>query len=236
MKIPTLFPGPSKEKLSDAKVRLIAEIEANAKETKSWTGRGQFSDAVMAAMEAVPRHQFVDPRDVVAAYVNRPLSIGHGQTISQPYIVALMSDLLDLEATDKVLEIGTGCGYQAAVLAQLGTRVFTIETVEALAHAAHKRLAGLGYDNIEIRTGDGFRGWPEQAPFDAIIVTAAPERIPETLVEQLKPGGRMVIPIGKAHETQFLVRLTKDEDGNVTEHALLPVAFVPMVEKVENRN
>ncbi len=231
MKIPKLFPGPGKEKLSDARDRLMAEIEANAKETKSWTGRGEFSDAVMAAMEAVPRHQFVDPRDVVAAYVNRPLPIGHGQTISQPYIVALMSDLLDLKAADKVLEIGTGCGYQAAVLAELAARVFTMETVGALATAAHKRLAGLGYGAIEIRTGDGFAGWPEQAPFDAVIVTAAPERIPETLVEQLKPGGCMVVPIGKAHETQFLMRLVKDEDGNVAEHALLPVAFVPMVER-----
>ena len=235
MKIPTLFPGfpgfpgPDKENLSAARDRLMAEIEANARETKSWTGRERFSGPVMAAMTHVPRHQFVNPRDVVAAYVNRPQAIGHGQTISQPYIVALMSDLLDLEESDRVLEIGTGCGYQAAVLAELAARVFTIETVEKLAQASRQRLAALGYENIEVRTGDGFQGWPSEAPFDAIIVTAAPERVPQTLVGQLKPGGRMVIPIGPAHQTQSLVRLVKDQDGHVTEHALLPVAFVPMV-------
>ena len=229
MKIPALFPGPDKEKLSEALDRLMAEIEANAKETQSWTGRAKFSDRVMAAMKAVPRHEFVKPSDVVAAYVNRPLPIGHGQTISQPYIVALMTDLLDLGDNDRVLEVGTGCGYQAAVLAEMGTRVFSVETVEKLAHASRERLAALGYGHVGVRTGDGFQGWPEEAPFDAIIVTAAPERVPETLVEQLRRGGRMVVPIGRVHQAQTLVRLDKDQNGKVTEQAMLPVAFVPMV-------
>ncbi len=229
MKIPALFPGPDRKKLSEACDRLMAEIEANAKETQSWTGRAKFSDRVMAAMKAVPRHEFVKPSDVVAAYVNRPLAIGHGQTISQPYIVALMTDLLDLADNDRVLEVGTGCGYQAAVLAEMGARVFSVETVEKLAHASRKRLARLSYGPIEVRTGDGFRGWPEEAPFDAIIVTAAPERIPQTLVEQLRRGGRMVVPIGRVHQAQSLVRLYKDQNGKVTEQAMLPVAFVPMV-------
>ena len=229
MKIPALFPRPDKKKLSEACDRLMAEIEANAKETQSWTGRAKFSDRVMAAMKAVPRHEFIRPSDVVAAYVNRPLPIGHGQTISQPYIVALMTDLLDLGDDDRVLEVGTGCGYQAAVLAEMGARVFSVETVEKLAQASRERLAALGCGDVEVRTGDGFRGWPEEAPFDAIIVTAAPERIPEALVEQLRRGGRMVVPIGRVHQTQTLVRLEKDQNGKVTEQAMLPVAFVPMV-------
>ncbi len=225
------FFTPDKEKLSKARDRLLDEIAANARETKNWTGRARFSDAVMAAMKHVPRHEFVDPKDAVAAYVNRPQAIGHGQTISQPYIVALMSDLLDLVPTDRVLEIGTGCGYQAAVLAELAARVYTIETVEPLADQARERLNSLGYDNVEVSTGDGFNGWPEEAPFDAVIVTAAPECIPQTLIQQLRPGGRMAIPIGRVHETQTLVRLTKDAEGNVSEQAGLPVAFVPMVAK-----
>ena len=229
MKIPALFPRPGREELSGARDRLMVEIEANAKETQSWTGRAKFSDRVMAAMKAVPRHEFVKPSDVVAAYVNRPQAIGHGQTISQPYIVALMTDLLDLGDSDRVLEVGTGCGYQAAVLAEMGARVFSVETVEKLAQASRQRLARLSYGDVEVRTGDGFRGWPEKAPFDAIIVTAAPERIPEALVEQLRRGGRMVVPIGRVHQAQSLVRLAKDQNGKVTEQAMLPVAFVPMV-------
>ena len=229
MKIPALFPRPGREELSGARDRLMVEIEANAKETQSWTGRAKFSDRVMAAMKAVPRHEFVKPSDVVAAYVNRPQAIGHGQTISQPYIVALMTDLLDLGDSDRVLEVGTGCGYQAAVLAEMGARGFSVETVEKLAQASRQRLARLSYGDVEVRTGDGFRGWPEKAPFDAIIVTAAPERIPEALVEQLRRGGRMVVPIGRVHQAQTLVRLAKDQNGKGTEQAMLPVAFVPMV-------
>ncbi len=223
---------PDKEKLTAARDRLLAEIEANARDTESWTGRPRFSDAVMAAMKRVPRHDFVRANDVAAAYANRPQAIGFGQTISQPYIVALMSDLLDLKDSDRVLEIGTGSGYQTAVLAELGARVFSIECVDKLARPAAERLAEMGCDNVEVLTGDGFEGWPDKAPFDAIIVTAAPERTPPALVEQLAKGGRMVIPLGRPHETQFLTLITKDAAGKVREHALLPVAFVPMVPMV----
>jgi len=216
-----------------AQARLLAEIEANARETANWTGRERFSDAVMTAMAKVPRHEFVRPEDSAAAYANRPQAIGFGQTISQPYIVALMSDLLDIRPGGRVLEIGTGSGYQTAVLAELGAEVFSMEVVDALTRAARERLKRLGYDNVRVITGDGFEGWPPEtppeAPFDAIIVTAAPESIPEALLEQLAPGGRMVIPLGRVYETQFLTLVTKDAAGNITEQGMLPVAFVPMV-------
>ena len=161
-------------------------------------------------------------------YVNRPRAIGHGQTISQPYIVALMTDLLDLEPTDRVLEIGTGCGYQAAVLAELCARVYSVETVEELAHTAAARLDRLGYANVEVRYGEGFEGWPEEAPFDAIMVTAAPTAVPPALVEQLAPGGRLVVPVGEAGTTQTLTLCRKDAEGRVERDNLLPVSFVPM--------
>lgn len=208
---------------------LLATIAVETRETAVWTGREQLSPRVMAAMAKVPRHLFV-PRDEVAyAYANRPLSIGYGQTISQPYIVAVMSDLLDLDPADRVLEIGTGCGYQTAVLAELAAFVFSIEVVEALAAQAAGRLRGLGYGNVSLRHGDGYAGWPEEAPFDAIIATAAPEEIPDALVQQLKPGGRLVIPTGTARETQMLLRCVKEDDGSLTREEKLPVAFVPMV-------
>ncbi|MDA0306275.1 MAG: protein-L-isoaspartate(D-aspartate) O-methyltransferase [Proteobacteria bacterium] len=222
-------PPPDPEKRAAARARLLGEIEADARETENWTGRKKFSAAVMQAMARVPRHEFVGPGEVVSAYVNRPLPIGQGQTISQPYIVALMSDLLDLSVGARVLEIGTGSGYQAAVLADLGAHVFSIERLEPLASAARERFSRLGYDNIQVRIGNGFEGWPEEAPFDAIIVTAAPQKIPPALVEQLRPGGRMVIPLGAPHETQFLTLVTKDADGGVSQTPLLPVAFVPML-------
>jgi len=226
-------PPPDPEKLAAARARLLGEIEADARETENWTGRKKFSAAVMKSMARVPRHEFVGPGEVVSAYVNRPLPIGFGQTISQPYIVALMSDLLDLRGSERVLEIGTGSGYQACVLADLladgGGSVFSVETLDTLARPARERFSRLGYDNIQIRVGNGFEGWPEEAPFDAIIVTAAPQKIPPALVEQLRPGGRMVIPLGAPRETQFLTLVTKDADGGVSQSPLLPVAFVPMV-------
>lgn len=208
---------------------LLDAIARDAEDTRLWTGRNKFSDAVMAAMANVPRHAFVPEAEIPRAYLNRPLPIGCGQTISQPLIVALMTDLLDLEPGSRVLEIGTGCGYQAAVLAEVAGRVFTVEAVEALARSAQKRLSALGYDTIEVRHGDGFDGWPDKAPFDAVIVTSAPDHIPHALIEQLGPGGRMVVPVGPPFGPQMLVLCTKNDDGDVTTRKVLPVSFVPMI-------
>lgn len=216
------------EKLALARDRLMQEIRDEARATASWTGRPAFSEAVMAAMATVPRHAFVPPGEASFAYVNRPRPIGHGQTISQPYIVALMTDLLDLAPHHRVLEIGCGCGYQAAVLAALAARVVSLEIVEALARDAAARLARLGIANVEVRHADGHAGWPDGAPYDRVIVTAAARAVPPALVEQLAPGGRMVVPIGAPHETQSLELIVKDADGAATRRGLLPVAFVPM--------
>ena len=211
--------------------RLIAEIERNARDTAHWTGRKAFSKRTMAAMARVPRHRFVKPDHEVAAYANRPQPIGHGQTISQPYIVALMTDLLNLAGHETVLEIGTGSGYQTAVLAEVLDRghIYSVETVGALADQARRRLADMDYANVTVRHGDGYDGWAEHAPFDAIVVTAAPERMPSTLVEQLAPGGRMAVPIGGPHDRQNLAVVSKSTSGEVTIDHVLPVAFVPMV-------
>ena len=189
--------------------------------------RGISDSRVLQVMETTPRHLFVPLQIRAGAYLDGPLSIGHGQTISQPYIVALMTELLHLSRSAKVLEIGTGSGYQAAVLAQLTDTVYTIEIVTALADSARHRLARLGYSNVIVRAGDGYRGWPEQAPFDCIIVTAAPPEVPPTLVEQLKPGGRMVIPVGQFY--QELLVITKSKSGQVERRGVIPVRFVPMV-------
>jgi protein-L-isoaspartate(D-aspartate) O-methyltransferase len=212
-----------------ARALLLAEINDQARLTRAMTGREHFSDTVMAAMAAVPRHAFVRPKDRSVAYADRPQPIGHGQTISQPYMVALMTEILDLTATDRVLEIGAGSGYQTAVLAEVAERVYTVEVIGKLAAAAEERIAELGYDNVAVRLGDGFKGWPEEAPFDAVIVTAAPEAIPDILVEQLATGGRLVIPIGKQHGAQTLIRGVKMADGSLQTKKVLPVAFVPMV-------
>jgi protein-L-isoaspartate(D-aspartate) O-methyltransferase len=183
--------------------------------------------AVLDAMLAVPRHEFV-PQNVRAdAYADRPLPIGYGQTISQPYIVALMSDLAQVEPGQRVLEIGTGSGYQAAILAALGAEVRTIEIVPELADTAAARLEQLGYDAVEVRQGDGYYGWPEDAPFDSILVTAAAGSIPPPLIQQLRPGGRMIIPVGPPFMTQQLTLVEKDATGAVRTQALLPVSFVP---------
>jgi protein-L-isoaspartate(D-aspartate) O-methyltransferase len=184
---------------------------------------------VLAAMRAVPRHRFVPADQQDAAYDDRPLPIGFGQTISQPYIVAFMTEALALAPTDAVLEVGTGCGYQTAVLAELGGEVSTIEVVPELAVRARAIFAALGLDRIEVRTGDGYRGWPERAPFDKVIVTAAPPALPEALVEQLAIGGIMVVPVGPALGDQELRIVRKTPRGVVTERSLA-VRFVPMVE------
>jgi len=176
----------------------------------------------------VPRHEFVPNGAVRYAYENRPLPIGAGQTISQPYIVALMTDLADLTKDEVVLEIGTGSGYQAAVLAAVADRVYTIEIVEELGQRAASTLKRLGYDNVMTRIGDGYAGWPELAPFDAILVTAAPEEVPQPLIDQLAVGGRMVIPVGAEYEVQDLQVLTKEESGELIVSSVIPVRFVPL--------
>jgi protein-L-isoaspartate(D-aspartate) O-methyltransferase len=207
---------------------LMAEIEAEMGDTARWTGRARLSPHVAAALAKVRREAFVSPRSADAAYANRPLPIGHGQTISQPFVVALMTELLDLEPDDSVLEVGTGSGYQAAVLAELAGKVFSIEVIPELASSAAAALASEGYSNVVLRTGNGGLGWPEHAPFDAIIVTAAAPDIPPALIEQLRPGGRMVVPVGPRHGDQELTLLTKDAAGKVTRRNILPVAFVPL--------
>jgi len=196
--------------------------------------RGVKDAAVVAAMQQVPRHWFVPDRFRHAAYDDRPLPIGHDQTISQPYIVAFMTDSLDLEADSRVLEIGTGSGYQAAVLAEITPHVYTIEIVKPLAERAAAVFTQRGYDSIQSRIGDGYQGWPEHAPFDAIIVTCAPERIPPKLIEQLKPGGRMCIPVGTEKGVQELVLVTKQKDGQLDRQHLLPVRFVPMTGETDS--
>lgn len=194
--------------------------------------RGISDQAVIRAMRAVPRHEFVPVEDAAEAYDDHPLPIGYGQTISQPYIVAYMTEALRLSERERVLEIGTGSGYQAAVLAQLGVRVFTIEIVEELAERARQTFDRLGIPHVTSRAGDGYQGWPEAAPFDAIILTAAPEHIPQPLLDQLAPGGRMILPLGKT--LQKLVILTNTPAG-IQRKELLPVAFVPMTGEVQTR-
>ena len=211
-----------------ARAALLKEIDAMARETAVETGRSAFSARVMQAMATVPRHRFVPASYGLLAYANRPLPIGHGQTISQPYIVALMTDLLDAKPEDSVLEVGTGSGYQAAVLAELVRRVYSIEIIEPVGKDAAALLQQLGYNNIETRIGDGYHGWPEHAPFDAIIVTAAAAEVPPALVAQLKPGGRMVIPLGSAYDVQFLHVMVKRTDGSIATQRSLPVRFVPL--------
>mgnify|MGYP002620089521 CR=1 FL=1 len=184
--------------------------------------------ATLRAMRSVLRHEFVPEQLRAQAYADRPLPIGHGQTISQPYIVALMTELLDVDEDAVVLEIGAGSGYQAAVLAEIVKKVYTIEIIEPLGRQAIERFERLGYDNVETSIGDGYHGWEEHAPFDAIIVTAAASHIPPPLVEQLKPGGRMVIPVGPPLATQHLMIVEKDEDGVVSQRSVMPVRFVPL--------
>ncbi|HXF67209.1 MAG TPA: protein-L-isoaspartate(D-aspartate) O-methyltransferase [Burkholderiales bacterium] len=211
--------------------RLLEEIAAMARETRLETGRASFGERVMAAIAKVPRHEFVPPSERRNAYANRPLPIGHGQTISQPFIVALMTDLMEIRPGDKVLEIGTGSGYQAAVLAELAGEVYTVEIVEPLAREAAARLARLGYRNVVAKAGDGYQGWLEHAPFDAIMVTAAPREVPPPLLEQLKPGGRLVVPVGGQLGGQRLLVLTKRPDGTVARREVLAVRFVPLTDR-----
>ena len=219
---------PSEPSSEEARcAEMIARIEAEARSTAGYTGRSRFDSRVLAAIKRVPRHEFVPASEKDMAYLNIALPIGHGQTISQPYIVALMTDLLALEPDAVVLEIGTGSGYQAAVLAQMVRQVYSVEIIPAIAAKAKARFTRLGITNIEVRVGDGYYGWPEHAPFDGIVVTAAAPQIPPLLVEQLKPGGRLVIPLGRPLDRQDLTVAEKSEDNQLSLRSVLPVAFVP---------
>ncbi|MDD2241185.1 MAG: protein-L-isoaspartate(D-aspartate) O-methyltransferase [Kiritimatiellae bacterium] len=208
--------------------QLLKMIAAEARATAADTGRAAFSPRVMQALADVPRHDYVLEADRASAYLDRPLPIGHGQTISQPYIVALMTDLLEVGLTAKVLEVGAGAGYQAAVLARLVREVHTLEIVPELARACRERLAGLGVTNVQVHERDGATGLPEEAPFDGVLVAAAAREVPGALVEQLALGGRMVIPLGEPGARQELVLLEKDERGEVSMRGVLAVRFVPL--------
>jgi protein-L-isoaspartate(D-aspartate) O-methyltransferase len=211
-----------------ARARLLREIEQDFRSTASDTGVSAPSPALRRALDTVPRERFVPPALAARAYENNPLPIGEGQTISQPFIVALMTELLQLPPGARVLEVGTGSGYQAAILAEMGMRVHSIEIVAPLAERARAALDAAGYSSVVTRIGDGYLGWPDAAPFDGIIVTAAPEHVPPALVEQLKPGGRLVIPVGPNWLSQELRVIRKEPDGRTVTQRTLPVRFVPL--------
>jgi protein-L-isoaspartate(D-aspartate) O-methyltransferase len=220
---------PMKEEhLAVLRRHMVEVIAIHADLASEELGKATLDERVMAAMRRVPRHRFVPPDLAAESYRDRPLPIGLGQTISQPFIVALMTELLDPRPDARVLEIGTGSGYQAAVLAECVAKVYTIEIVAPPGERARDVLNGLGYKNVEVRIGDGYKGWPEAAPFDAIIVTAAPDHIPQPLVEQLAPKGRMVIPVGSRHGIQDLLVITKDAEGRAVTKRTIAVRFVPL--------
>jgi protein-L-isoaspartate(D-aspartate) O-methyltransferase len=218
-----------RDALTDLRQQMIAEIEAEALLTATYTGRPVFGPAVIAAVSRVPRHEFVPVELQPYAYLNRPLPIGFEKTVSQPYIVALMTDVLDLDENDVVLEIGTGAGYQAAILAELVKRVYTVDIIEQLATGAERRLKRLGYGSIAVRVGNGYYGWPEHGPYDKIMVTAACDLVPPPLLSQLKTGGRMIIPTG-IPEKQALTLVEKAADGHLSTRDLLPVRFSELEE------
>lgn len=217
--------------MKDPATRLIEQIRLDFEATADTTGLQSLAPEVEAALTRVPRHHFVPARQQSQAWDNTALPIGHQQTISQPFVVALMTQLLNLSPKARVLEVGTGCGYQTAILAELAREVFTIEVIPELAESARERLRTLGYDNVHTRVGDGHAGWPEEAPFDAIIVTAGAPRIPASLEEQLRPNGRMVIPVNSDWQSQDLVVATRNESGELDCQRVLAVRFVPLVGK-----
>jgi protein-L-isoaspartate(D-aspartate) O-methyltransferase len=220
--------GDKEDVMRKARQAMVRAIETDVLETSAYIGRGQLSEAVMRVMAEVPRHEFVPEEEQGAAYLNSPLPIGYGQTISQPYIVALMTDLLAISREAKVLEVGAGSGYQAAVLSHLVRAVHSIEIIPELARQCRERLQRLGYANVTVHEGDGYYGLPAEAPFDAIVVTAAASYIPPPLVEQLKPGGRMVIPVGTPFALQYLMLVEKNDQGELSARQVLPVRFVPL--------
>jgi protein-L-isoaspartate(D-aspartate) O-methyltransferase len=211
-----------------ARAALVREIEADVRATRSYLGKDTLAARVIAALTKVPRHMFVPDEFDDMAYFNRPLPIGYGQTISQPYIVAIMTDLLGVFEGCKVLEVGTGSGYQAAVLGELCDEVYSIEIVEPLGLATKALLESLGYTNVHVKIGDGYAGWPAHAPFDGIIVTAAAKEVPQPLIDQLKPGGRMIIPVKRSFMAQELMLIEKDARGEISREDVLPVRFVPL--------
>ncbi len=213
------------------RAQMVAAIRDDVIATRAYIGKKTLRSDVLETIGRVPRHAFVPPQVIEAAYENRPLPIGYGQTISQPYIVALMTDLLETEPGDTILEVGTGSGYQAAVLAELGAAIRTIEIIPELAQEVQARFKRLGYEGIQVRQGDGYFGWPEAAPFDGIMVTAAADHVPPPLVRQLKNGGRMVIPVGQRFGVQYLLLITKDHAGQLQTRQVLPVRFVPLTGK-----
>ncbi len=228
--VPSFASGAGDDPYRVPRAGMVKEIEGDLALTSDRLGKKALSQCVLDAMLNVPRHEFVPEQFRRYAYENHPLPIGQGQTISQPYIVAVMTDLLEVGKGSVVLEVGTGSGYQAAILAYCVKQVYSIEIIKELGEEAKARLQRLGYENVEVRVGDGYQGWKEHAPFDAIIVTAAANHIPPPLMEQLKPGGRMVIPVGEPHTTQYLTLVEKDEAGKITTKRLLPVAFVPLTD------
>lgn len=219
----------AQDRYAAARENLLREIESDMRATASETGHPALAPAVRRALETVPRERFVPTHLAVSAYENRPLPIGEGQTISQPFIVALMTHLLQPKPDHVVLEVGTGSGYQAAVLAECVAQVYSIEIVAPLARRAREALDAAGYRNVETRVGDGYLGWPEKAPFDGIIVTAAPDHVPPRLIEQLKPGGRLVIPVGPHRAVQELLVIEKTRDGRAITRRTIAVRFVPLI-------
>ncbi len=223
------FPAPvTGAEFAAERARMIEEIERTVDETRYATGVTALGPELRQSLWRVPRHEFVPPDLIPAAYANRPLPVGYGQTISQPYIVALMTELLGVDADSVVLEVGTGSGYQAAVLAGMVHHVYTIEIIEPLGEQARARLQRLGYRNVDVRVGDGYYGWEEHAPYDAIIVTAAGSHVPPPLVAQLKPGGSLIIPVGARFTVQQLLLVGKDSAGTPDVRQILPVRFVPL--------
>ncbi|MEE8387060.1 MAG: protein-L-isoaspartate(D-aspartate) O-methyltransferase [Acidiferrobacterales bacterium] len=221
-------PAQAEDSYAETRLTMVRAIEAGVRATSLELDKEALDPRVLTAMKNVPRHEFVPVYLRMAAYANRPLPIGHGQTISQPYIVAIMTDLLKVQATDRVLEVGTGSGYQAAIMAELADKIFTIEIIKPLAKQARTRLQRLRYHNVQVMTGDGYYGWKQHAPFDAIIVTAAASHVPPPLIRQLKPGGRMMIPVGTRFLVQQLLLVQKDARGKITTRQVLPVRFVPL--------
>ena len=218
----------ARDTYADARQKMVKEINADVQQTSLYLDKEALDPRVMTAMATVPRHEFVPWAQKSYAYQNRPLPIGHGQTISQPYIVAIMTDLLKPKPGDRVLEVGTGSGYQAAILSALVKEVYSIEIIKALGEKAATRFKELHYNNVHSRIGDGYYGWEEAAPFDGIVVTAAASHVPPPLIKQLKPGGRIIIPVGSTFLVQQLVVVEKHQDGTIISRQILPVRFVPL--------